>query len=362
MKKTDLKGLTLKELEGFALSNGESRFRGKQLFEWLYAKEASSFGQMTSISKALREKISSFAQIGNIEIEKTEISNDGTIKYLFRLQDGGRVESVLIPSVINFDEPPSETKRLTLCVSTQVGCPLDCKFCATGTMGLERNLTAGEIIDQLLAARNASGKKITNLVYMGMGEPLLNYDNVMKSVEIITTGMGVGARRITVSTAGLAPEIKRIADEKRKMKLAVSLHSLDDGIRRSIMPIARKYPLGILIESVLYYYKKTRLRPTFEYILFDGLNDRPEDVKAMVRLSGKIPLKVNIIPFHDNEVTRKIKSAVALKPSPPERAGSFIGALRENHVTVFARSSAGRDINAACGLLAVGSKPGRSAQ
>ncbi|MBI5020525.1 MAG: 23S rRNA (adenine(2503)-C(2))-methyltransferase RlmN [Ignavibacteriales bacterium] len=362
MDKINLKGLTLKELEEFAVSNGESKFRGKQLFEWLYSKEAATFDEMTSISKALREKLSSIVNIGKIEIIESQKSSDGTIKYLIGLSDGKNIESVLIPSVIKFEESEEEIKRLTLCVSTQVGCPLDCKFCATGTMGLDRNLTAGEIIDQLIAVKKDIGKKITNLVYMGMGEPFLNYDNVMKSIEIISTGMDIAARRIIVSTVGLVPQIKQIADEKRKMKLAISLHSLDDKVRKEIMPIAKKHPLTDLIESIQYYYKKTRLRPTFEYILFDGVNDRFEDARHLIQLSNRIPCKVNIIPFHDNEITRGIKSSIRLKPSSKESSEKFIETLRKNHVTVFARSSAGKDINAACGQLVVGTKKIRKMQ
>jgi 23S rRNA (adenine2503-C2)-methyltransferase len=353
MDKINLKGLTLKELEEFAVSNGESKFRGKQLFEWLYSKEAATFEEMTSISKTLRSKLDSIATIGKVILLKSENSKDGTIKYLIGLADNKQIESVLIPSVIKFEEPEEEIKRLTLCVSTQVGCPLDCKFCATGTMGFDRNLTAGEIIDQLLAVKKETGKKITNLVYMGMGEPFLNYDNVMKSIEIISTGMDIGARRITVSTVGLVPQIKQMADEKRKMKLAISLHSLDDKVRKEIMPIAKKYPLDELLDSIQYYYKKTKLRPTFEYILFENVNDRHEDAKSLIKLSKIIPCKVNIIPFHDNEITRSIKSSIHLKPTSKESSEKFIETLRKNHVTVFARSSAGKDINAACGQLAV---------
>ncbi|MBA4312878.1 MAG: 23S rRNA (adenine(2503)-C(2))-methyltransferase RlmN [Chlorobiaceae bacterium] len=356
MEKIDLKGLTLKELEVFAVSIGEKKFRGKQLFDWLYAKEAESFTQMTTISKALRDSLDAIASIHTAEIVNTQDSIDGTKKYLIELSDGKRIESVLIPSVTAFEEPDSESKRLTLCVSTQVGCPLDCKFCATGTMGFIRNLTAGEIIDQLHIVKKVTGKRITNLVYMGMGEPFLNYDNVMKSIEIISTGMEIAARRITVSTVGLVPQIKQIADEKRKMKLAISLHTLDDKIRNAIMPIAKKYPINDLIESLQYYYKKTKLRPTFEYILFDGVNDRVEDAKRLIQLSNRIPCKINIIPFHNNEITKAIKSPITLKPTSADRSAEFIQTLRRGHVTVFARSSAGKDIDAACGQLVVGTK------
>lgn len=356
--KKNLRGFTLKELEEFAISIGEQKYRGKQLFNWLYTREAGSFGEMTSLSNALREKLSSVATIDSLKpIEIQESRRDGTTKFLFQLGDGKRVECVLIPPRTAFDSPDArseeEQQRLTLCVSTQVGCPLDCKFCATATMGFLRNLTAGEIVGQVLEAKKISGKSITNLVYMGMGEPLLNYEEVMKSVEIITNGMNIAPRRITVSTAGLTPEIHQMADEKRKVKLAVSLHTLDDAARASLMPIGKKYSLDDLLNSTEYYYRKTRRRVTFEYILFDGWNDRDEDVARLVKLAKRIPCKVNIIPFHSIEFTHPTGLSAKLLPTPPARADEFVRKLREAHLTVFVRSSAGEDIDAACGQLAV---------
>lgn len=358
MNKLNLKGLTLKELEGFAVSIGESKYRGKQLFDWLYTKEAESFAEMTSLSKSLREKLASLATIESLTMVTSQTSReDGTTKYLFELFDGKRIESVLIPPRTAFQSPDAreeeEQKRLTLCVSTQVGCPLDCKFCATATMGFLRNLTTGEIIDQILQVKKHSGKRITNLVYMGMGEPLLNYENVMKSVEIITTGMGIAARRITISTAGLVPQIKRMADENRKTKLAISLHTLDDNARTDLMPINKKFSLDDLIASVEYYYKKTKRRVTFEYILFDGWNDRDEDIARLVKLAKRVPCKVNIIPFHSIEFAHPTGFALQLHPASPERSDEFAQKLRAAHLTVFIRSSAGEDIEAACGQLAV---------
>ena len=358
MKKIDLKGLTLRELEEFALSIGEQKFRGKQLFEWLYAKEASSFAEMTSISKTLREKLDTSASIGYINVVNAQESRaDGTTKFLFELSDGKRIESVLIPPRTAFESPEAtseeEQKRLTLCVSTQVGCPLDCKFCATATMGFLRNLTPGEIIDQVLQVKIISRKKITNLVYMGMGEPLMNYDNVMNSVEIITTGMAIAARRITISTAGWIPGIRRMADEKRKVKLAISLHTLDEKARTELMPVTKKFGLEELIGSVKYYYRKTKRRVTFEYILFDGWNDREEDLARLIKLSKMIPCKVNIIPFHSIQSVSPEGIGSRLRPTPPGKVEAFTQRLRKAHITVFVRSSAGEDIDAACGQLAI---------
>ncbi len=359
----NLKGLTLAELEDFAESAGEQRYRGKQLFEWLYRKRAASFGVMTSFSKTMRDKFSALATIDSITlIKRQESRSDGTIKFLFQQNDGSQIESVLIPPRTAFDSGNAareeEQRRLTLCVSTQAGCALNCSFCATASMGMIRNLTAGEIIDQLIQAADSSGKTITNIVYMGMGEPLMNYDNVMNSTEIISTAMGIAARRITVSTAGWIPKIGRLADEDRKIKLAISLHSLDDATRSLLMPINRKYSLARLLEVLEYYYQRTKLRVTFEYILFDGVNDQDADIKRLVRLANSLPCKINIIPFHDIGFIHPTGLSARLRPTPQPRAEEFVRKLREAHLTVFVRSSAGEDIDAACGQLAV--KSGRT--
>ncbi len=358
MTAPNLKGLTLRELESFATSAGEHKYRGKQLFDWLYTKEASSFEEMSSLSRSLRQKLSEIAKIDTLRLVEVESSeHDETEKFLFELHDGKFIESVLIPPRTAFKGPDAtdeeEQKRLTLCVSTQVGCPLDCKFCATATMGLHRNLTAGEIIDQVLQVKKISGKKITNLVYMGMGEPLLNYDHVMNSVDIISNGLKIAAKRITISTAGWVPNIIRMADEKRKMKLAVSLHTLDDKARSELMPVNVKYPVKELIDACRYYYAHLKQRITFEYILFDGWNDRPEDLRSLIRLANSMPCKVNIIPFHSIAFTHPSGVAANLHPTPLPRVNEFVKKLREAHVTVFVRSSAGEDIDAACGQLAV---------
>jgi len=358
MPTTNLKGRTLTALEEFALSIGEQRYRGKQLFDWLYAKEASSFEEMSSLSKSLRENLSSNARIESLKlIDQQKSKSDGTTKFLFELEDGKRIESVLIPPRTAFAGAQAiaeeEQKRLTLCVSTQVGCALDCTFCATASMGMSRNLSAGEIVDQLLQVKKISGKRITNLVYMGMGEPLMNYENVMDSAEIISTGMRIAARHITISTAGWIPKIKQMADENRKAKLAISLHTLDDAARSDLMPINRKYPLAELLDAVKYYYAKTKQRVTFEYILFSGWNDREEDLRRLIKLSARIPCKVNMIPFHSILFTDPTGLGAKLHAASTHRMEEFVRRLREANVTVFVRSSAGEDIDAACGQLAV---------
>ncbi len=358
MIRTNLKGLTVGELEAFALSIGEQSYRGKQLFTWLYSKGATTFDEVSSLSKALRLKLSSSAVIESMRCAETRTSrDDGTTKFLFELPDGKRIETVAIPPRTAFSGTEArmedEQQRLTLCVSTQVGCPLDCKFCATGTMGFLRNLTPGEIVDQVLQVNSRSPRRITNLVFMGMGEPLVNYENVMKSIEILTTGLKIAARRMTLSTAGWVPGILRMADEQRKVKLAVSLHSLDEEKRSALMPINKKYNIRSLLDAVHYYYTKVGTRPTFEYILFDGWNDGIEDVRRLVKLARSLPCKFNIIPFHSIAFASPLGIATELRPTPREKMELFVRKLRESHLTVFVRSSAGEDIEAACGQLAV---------
>lgn len=354
MAKQILKGLTLGELEAFVASIGEARFRAKQIYTWMYAKCGESFDGLSTLAKPLRAKLAEVADIGALPIAGAQVSGaDGTTKYLFRLEDGNHIETVLIPSEGRNDQ--DEPMRQTVCLSTQVGCALDCKFCATGSMKVKRDLTTFEIIDQFMQVQKAAGVRLTNIVYMGMGEPMLNYDNVMRSVEIFTdedTSL-VGASRITISTAGVVEGIKRYADENRKPKLAISLHTLDNELRTKLMPINKKYPLPVLLEAADYYYQKTHRRPTFEYILFDGLNDTDVDVKRIIGLSRRIPCKVNIIPFHPSSYLSQSGIAAELRPTPRRRVDAIVQHLRAQRVTVMVRSSSGEDITGACGQLAV---------
>ena len=308
---------------------------------------------MTDLPKHLRSRLNDVAELDGLRVLARHTSpKDGTTKFLFGLSDGLRVESVLIPPSPRLN---GEAKRLTLCISTQVGCPLDCKFCATGAMGFTRNLTAGEIVDQVLQVRKETTRKITNLVYMGMGEPLMNYDAVMKSVEILSNeySVAISAKRMTISTAGWADGIRRMADERRKVKLAVSLHTLDGTLRTKLMPLNRKFDLDDLLDSVKYYCRKTKQRVTFEYILLDGLNDKDEDVLHLIALSKRIPCKINVIPFHPIDFTHPTGLAATLRPPSAERMARFLEKLRTAKVPVMVRSSAGEDIEAACGQLAV---------
>lgn len=349
--------MSLSELQSFAESLGEKKYRGAQLYSWIYERSAQTFREMTNVSKEFQGVLEKMALLDNLHVVSKKESADGTIKFLFELVDGLAIESVLIPPD---KKSPNATTRLTVCISTQVGCPLDCKFCATGTMGFTRNLTIGEIVDQVLQVQRLTHRRITNVVYMGMGEPMLNYENVVKSIDILNDdrALNIGIRHITVSTAGYADKIRQMADENRKIKLALSLHSLDDEKRTLLMPITKKFGVKDLVAALEYYYRKTHQRPTFEYILFDGFNDTEMDVKKFVALSIRIPCKINIIPFHSIDFTHPSGFAASLKPTPRTRVEQFADQLRKADITVMIRGSFGEDIKAACGQLAVeGTRP-----
>lgn len=356
-EKTPLLGLIPDELTEYCRSIGEPRYRARQIFRRLYANDASvrvaDFESMTELPLALRKNLAESAQIRALELVRLQESSDGTKKFLFKLVDGREIETVLIPS--ETVEESGEPKRLTLCVSTQVGCPLNCQFCATASLKLKRNLTAGEILDQFLTAQQYSDKPITNLVFMGMGEPMLNYDNVMKAVQIFThdDAQLLGPRRITLSTSGLVEGITRMADEQSPIKLALSLHATTDGLRTELMPINKKYNLQALGNALEYYYRKTGSPVTYEYILFQGINDSDEDARRLQRITRRIPSKVNVIPFHPIDFTNPQGISASLKPTSPDAFQAFIKRLRELDVTVMIRSSSGKDIHAACGQLAL---------
>jgi len=357
---TNITGLSLSELQIFVSMLGEKPYRASQLFHWLYRERVSSFDEMTSLSKSFRSLLNSIAAIEQIQLVSSRVSrSDETTKFLFRLSDRTLIESVLIPSPsFECDEEQKYRSRFTLCVSTQVGCPLDCKFCATGTMGLTRNLSTSEIVNQVLFAeqwlqRKNNEQTLTNVVFMGMGEPLLNFENVLKSIEIFSTGMQLSAKHITVSTAGHADGIRKLADEKCKAKLAISLHTLDNSFRKLLMPITKKYSVDDVISAAEYYYAKTKQRITFEYIVFEGKNNLPTDVIRLSELVRRVPSKINIIPFHSIAFTGVNGLGTTLQPPVQQKFEQFVQELRDRCVTVFVRSSAGEDIEAACGQLAI---------
>ncbi|MBL7997957.1 MAG: 23S rRNA (adenine(2503)-C(2))-methyltransferase RlmN [Candidatus Kapabacteria bacterium] len=347
-----LHNYTLPALTALMKDFGLQAFRAEQIFRSLTAGGASSFDELTTLPASLRAQLADLFIITPVTVETTQRSADGTIKFLFSLMDGAKIESVLIPSEMVIEE--GKPKRLTLCISTQAGCPLGCSFCATATLKLRRNLETAEIVGQLLAAQRFSELPITNVVFMGMGEPMLNYENVMRAVEIFThekSGL-LSHRRITLSTAGVAEGIYRMADENQKIKLALSLHATTNGDRKKLMPIANKHSLEDLGNALEYYYRKTKNPVTYEYILFDGINDSELDVRRLKKIAARVPSKVNVIPFHEIEFTNPTGIAATLKPAPKDRFFLFLKRLKEEGVHVMVRSSSGLDIDAACGQLA----------
>ena len=352
----NLLGMTEEELQDFFAGIGEAPYRGRQLFNWIYQKQVEDFEPITGFSKALRAKLSGIAEIKYPEVAGSEESNfDGTLKLLLQLEDGNKIETVLIPKEKSPDDEGSI--RETVCVSTQVGCPLDCKFCATGAMKFSRNLTTGEIVSQVFIAQRHARKRITNVVFMGMGEPLLNYDAVVKAIGILTDdkSINIRAKGITVSTAGISDKIPLLARESVKFRMAISLHSLDEEVRSLLMPINKKYGLERLLPAVREFAKLRRDRVTFEYILFDKLNDTDADIARLVRLSGEIPLKINLLRYHPLDHLSRLGLQIdpaALKLKPSDRIDKFADGLREKGITVFVRSNSGEDIDGACGQLA----------
>ncbi len=335
----DLKGMLLPELQVFAQSIGEPKFRGAQLASWMFEKGVTSFDDMTNLSKQNRDQLNGVARITKIRLVKQARSRRSpTIKYLFALDDDHTIETVLIGS----------SRRNTLCISSQVGCAIDCRFCASGLAGLTRNLTAAEIVDQIIQVRDLAGpnRSINNIVLMGMGEPLANYGNVLRAIRIINApwGLGIGARRITISTSGIAPRIRKLAEEGLQFELSISLHAADDETRASIMPINKRYPLDVLIDACRHYVEKTNRLITFEYILLAGVNDRFEDARRLSSLLRNIKGKVNLIPYNPVE-------GLPFETPNPGRQQTFHEALQAGGVAATIRRERGRDIDAACGQL-----------
>ncbi len=343
----NVKAMSRAELEALAVALGQPAYRGRQLFRWLYAGAAASFEEMTDLPTAFRKALSEAAVIETIRLDALQTAADETAKGLFRLPSGRLVEAVLIP---DFDATGA-ARRLTACVSSQVGCAMACSFCATGLMGFQQNLTAGEIFDQArfmhALALERYGRGLTNVVYMGMGEPLLNYDNVLRSVALITEGLGLSPRRVTVSTVGLARRIKQLADDGTRFHLAVSLHAPTDAKRSSIMPVNRAAAtdLAALREAIVYYAQQTGRRITYEYCLFDGCNDTEEDARRLADVAAWAPSKVNLIMYNPVE-------GLGFGRTPEPQLHLFIRTLVGRGVTVTVRRSRGQDIDAACGQLA----------
>lgn len=344
-KKIDIRSLSLLELSEQLKELDERSYRAKQIYEWLWQKSCTNFDEMSNLSLPLREKLKEKFVINAVTVLKSQISNDRTIKNAFKLADSKIIEGVLIPTA----------DRMTACVSSQVGCSLSCKFCATGYMDRERNLNADEIYDQVvLIARQALDNyniPLSNIVYMGMGEPLLNYSNVLRSIDRITSpdGLNMSSKRITVSTAGIAKMIKKLGDDEVKFNLALSLHAANDKKRNEIMPINEQNTLEVLAEALKYYYAKTRNAVTYEYIVFNDFNDELSDAEELAAFCKHIPCKVNLIEYNPI-VFADFQNAVG------DKIDRFAEYLEKQGIVTNIRRSRGKDIDAACGQLAVKEK------
>ena len=341
VKKKDIRALTKDQLREFFVSQGDKAFRGNQVYEWLWQKSAHKFEDMTNISKQTRQMLEDNFVINHIEVDFMQQSKDGTIKNAVKLHDGLVVESVLIPT----------KNRTTACVSSQVGCSLDCRFCATARLKRMRNLNPDEIYDQVVAIDKESrlyhNIPLSNIVFMGMGEPLMNYNNVLKAIDKITSpeGLGMASKRITVSTSGVPKMIKKMADDGVKFNLAVSLHSAIDEVRTTIMPFNETFPLTDLREALEYWYAKTNRKITYEYVVWKDVNDKQKDIDALVKFCKSVPCKVNLIeynPIDDGEFQQASNTAIE----------KYIQSLERNRIIVNVRRSRGKDIDAACGQLA----------
>jgi 23S rRNA (adenine2503-C2)-methyltransferase len=341
IEKKDIRALSKEQLRDFFIANQDKPFRGNQVYEWLWSKGAHSFDDMTNVSKETRLMLENHFVINHIKVDTMQRSSDGTVKNAVRLHDGLVVESVLIPT----------NTRTTACVSSQVGCSLDCNFCATARLKRMRNLEPGEIYDQVIAIDKESrlyyNHPLSNIVFMGMGEPLMNYNNVLKAIDMITSneGLGMSPKRITLSTSGVPKMIKKLADDEVKFKLAVSLHSAIDEIRSRIMPFSANFPLADLREALEYWYSKTKSKITYEYVVWKGINDNKESVDALVKFCKYVPCKVNLIeynPIDDGE----------FQQASEESINAYIKALAANDIVAKVRRSRGKDIDAACGQLA----------
>ncbi len=335
-----LSGLSLAELEKFIEEMGLPKYRAAQIHTWIYAKLVTSFDEMTNLGAALRDRLKQEAKIGLLDIAHLQVSRDETRKYLFKLPDGKIVESVLMSF--------NDRTTLTACVSSQVGCAVGCTFCATGYLGFKRNLTAQEIVDQIMAIERESGKRISNIVYMGQGEPLLNTEEVIKSIHTMIESVGIGARHITVSTSGIIPGIERLREEDLPICLALSLHAPDSKTREEIVPITKTYPLGALMESLKNYTDSTGRRVTIEYVLLAGVTDKPEQAKALAEMVRDIHCMINLIPF--NPTANDLGEMLYERPTR-EAQLRFKQLAERTGKTVTIRLERGTDIDAACGQL-----------
>jgi 23S rRNA (adenine2503-C2)-methyltransferase len=338
-ERRDIKSLYREELARLC----EPAYRTDQILQWVYAKQVGSFAEMTNLPAAFREKLAQQFELNAVHALKTRNATDTTEKFLFQLHDHSLIETVLIPATPGLT---TQSDRHTVCVSTQVGCAYGCKFCASGLEGVKRNLTAAEIVDQVLQVQKLSRERVSNIVVMGMGEPLANYDNLLRALRILNApwALGIGARKITVSTVGLVPRIQQLADEPLQIRLAVSLHGATDEVRERIMPVNKKYPLKELLAACDYYCNTKKRMMTFEYILIDGVNDSLEQAHKLGAIARRLKTKVNLIPYNPVE-------GLPWKRPARDRCKAFQHTLKSHSVTTTLRMEKGTDINAACGQL-----------
>jgi 23S rRNA (adenine2503-C2)-methyltransferase len=340
----DIKSLLLTELQEQLRDMGEPAYRADQITDWLYKKRVDTIDKMTNLPRPLRRRLSETFSLGKVDLIRVLGARDTTQKFLFRWADGNLIESVLIPASPALYGGKSD--RRTICVSTQVGCAYGCKFCASGLEGFSRNLSANEIVHQLIAVECATAEKIDNVVFMGMGEPLANLENVLRAIRIINAewGLGIGARHITISTSGLAPQIRKLGEEPLQIRLAVSLHGATDEVRNRIMPINRRYNIETLLSACDYYSAHKKQRLTFEYILIADVNDSDEQARLLSRHAHRLSAKVNLIPY--NSV-----SGLPWARPPKDRQEKFLAILRARGISATLRREKGHDIDAACGQL-----------
>lgn len=351
-KKIHIKNITKVELKIILKEARFEQYRAEQILDEIYIKRTDDFKEMDLLPQKMRTFLENKFTLNSLKINKIRRSEDSSIKFLFDLHDGKSIESVYMPW---YDENFEDTSRITLCISSMAGCPVECAFCATGTLGLLRNLEPAEIIDQILMVEKETQKKVTNIVFMGMGEPLLNLKNVKRAIEILIDASNslISRKRITVSSVGFPGRIIELAESGLKVKLAISLHATTNGTRHKLIPFLKNIDINDLMDSIEHYYRAVKIPITYEYIMFEGLNDTQDDIKRLIKIARRVPSKVNIIPFNDISFTNPSGLSAELKPTSREKINEFAKALKAEKIPVIIRDTFGSDIEAACGQLAL---------
>lgn len=351
-KKRFIKNYLPEELVEIVTDWGYDRYRSGQLFHEIFCNRTDRFLEMTTLPEGLRTKLDDSFQLSSLLIENVRRSVDGSVKFLFKLHDGYFIEAVYMPW---YDDELENLERVTLCISSMAGCPADCAFCATGKLGFQRNLQTAEIVDQVLEVEKVLKKRISNIVFMGMGEPLLNFNNAIRAIDIFTDEHSklFSRKRITLSTVGITKKIMQLAMVRNPVKLAISLHATTNGFRDKIIPLNEKTGIKDLMDAVEFYYRETKMPITYEYIPFEGLNDTDEDAKRLAKIGKRVPSRINLIPFNDISFTNPNGIAADLKPTPHSKIKEFAQKIRNHGAVVTVRDTFGSDIEAACGQLAL---------